>query len=227
LNEQLAVIFDMDGVLVDSYRTHYRSWQMVAASRGRSMSREDFDATFGRTSREIIAALWPESVSSDEDIARLDAQKEAAFREILAADFPAMPGVKPLLESLHAAGFALAVGSSGPPENVDLVLDRLGKRPLFGAVVHGMDVTRGKPDPQVFLLAAERLGVPPGRCAVVEDAPLGIAAAKAAGMASVGLVSTGRSRAILAAADLVAGSLEELSPATFRSLIAGRATSSR
>jgi beta-phosphoglucomutase len=209
----------MDGVLVDSYHAHFLSWQAVAASRGRGMSREEFDATFGRTSREIIVALWPESVSSEEEIARLDAQKEAAFREILAADFPAMPGVEALLASLHAAGFALAVGSSGPPENVDLVLDRLGGRPLFGAVVHGMDVTRGKPDPQVFLLAADRLGIPPKRCAVVEDAPLGIAAARGAGMASVGLASTGRTRATLAAADLVVDRLCELSPATFRELI--------
>jgi len=226
MNEQLAVIFDMDGVLVDSYQAHFQSWRMVAASRGRSMSLEEFDATFGRTSREIIAALWPESASSDEEIARLDAEKEAAFRSILADDFPPMPGVESLLESLHAAGFALAVGSSGPPENVDLVLDRLRKRSLFEAVVHGMDVTRGKPDPQVFLLAAERLGVPPRHCAVVEDAPLGIDAAKAAGMASVGLVSTGRTRAALAAADLVVGSLGKLSPATFRTLIASRAISS-
>jgi beta-phosphoglucomutase len=222
MNEQLAVIFDMDGVLVDSYQAHYQSWQKAAASIGRSMNREEFDATFGRTSREIIAALWRDAVSSEEDIARLDARKEAAYREILAADFPPMPGITELLQSLHAAGFALAIGSSGPPENVALVLDRLGGRALFGTVVDGMDVTRGKPDPQVFLLAAERLGVPSKRCAVVEDAPLGIAAAKAAGMAGVGLVSTGRTREDLAAADLVVDSLAELSPVAFGSLIARR-----
>jgi beta-phosphoglucomutase family hydrolase len=220
MNAQLAVIFDMDGVLVDSYRAHFLSWQEVMAARGRSMSREEFDATFGRTSREVIAALWPEDASSESEIARLDAQKEAAFRRILAADFSVMPGAIALLDSLDAAGFALAVGSSGPPENVNLVLDRLGKRSLFGAVVHGMDVSRGKPDPQVFLLAAQRLAIAPQRCAVVEDAALGIAAAKAAGMASVGLASTGRSRASLSAADLTIERLSELNPAAFRALIA-------
>ncbi len=219
MDDQPAVIFDMDGVLVDSYQAHYQSWQRAAAAAGRTMSLEEFTASFGRTSREIIAALWPEAVASEADIARLDALKEAAFREILAANFPPMPGVEKLLKSLRAAGFALAIGSSGPPENVALVLDRLGGRALFGAVVNGMDVTRGKPDPQVFLLAAERLGVPPCRCAVVEDAPLGIAAAKAAGMASVGLASTGRARRDLAAADLVVDSLTELSPAVFRNLL--------
>jgi beta-phosphoglucomutase-like phosphatase (HAD superfamily) len=97
----------------------------------------------------------------------------------------------------------------------------LGARPLFAAVATARDVTRGKPDPQVFLIAAERLGVPPERCAVVEDAPAGIAAAKAAGMKSVGLASTGRTRELLSAADLVVDFLAELSPAVLRDLIAG------
>jgi len=222
INDRPAVIFDMDGVLVDSYHAHYQSWQRAAATVGKKMSPEEFSATFGRTSREIIAALWPDAVAGEADIARLDALKEAAYREILAADFPPMPGVNELLESLRAAGFALAIGSSGPPENVALVVDRLGGRTLFDAVVHGMDVTRGKPDPQVFLLAAERLGIPPHRCVVVEDAPLGIAAAKAAGMASVGLASTGRARQALAAADLVVDSLAELSPAVLQDLLVRR-----
>ena len=92
-------------------------------------------------------------------------------------------------------------------------------RSLFGAVVTGSDVTRGKPDPQVFLLAAGRLGIPPARCAVVEDAPPGIAAAKAAGMTAVGLASTGRTRQSLAAADLVVDALAELTPERIRDLI--------
>jgi len=227
MNEPLAVIFDMDGVLVDSYDAHFQSWQKVATARGCRMSQGQFDATFGRTSREIIASLWPGMATGEEEIRRIDAEKEAAFREILEAAFPPMPGVESLLESLHAAGFAVAVGSSGPPENVALVLDRLGKRSLFGAVVHGMDVTRGKPDPQVFLLAAERLGVQPKCCIVVEDAALGVAAAKAAGMASVGLASTGRTRESLAQADLTVDRLSELTPATFRTLLVERASERR
>ena len=122
-----------------------------------------------------------------------------------------MPGVHRLLEQLHRAGFRLAVGSSGPPENVDLVLEKLGSRSLFDAVVTATDVTRGKPDPQVFLIAAERLGVPPPRCVVIEDAAAGIAAAHAAGMTSVALASTGRTRQSLAAAELLVDSLDELS----------------
>jgi beta-phosphoglucomutase len=222
MNDKLAVIFDMDGVLVDSYRAHLKSWQRVGAEEGRHVTEEEFAAQFGRTSREIIAGTWGDGRYSDDDIARIDDRKEAAFREILAADFPPMPGVQELLDSLHSAGFALGVGSSGPPENVDLVLDCLGNRTRWGAVVTATDVTRGKPDPQVFLIAAQRMGVSPSRCAVVEDAPAGIQAAKAAGMASIGMASTGRSREILSEADLVVDSLGQLSPAAIRDLVLRR-----
>jgi beta-phosphoglucomutase len=200
---------------------HFQSWRAVAAEEGLALGEGDFATQFGRTNPEIIAVYWGEDRYRDDQVAALGDRKEAAFREILRADFPAMPGARELLRSLRDAGFALAVGSSGPPENVELVLGELGARPLFAAVVTARDVTRGKPDPQVFLIAAERLGVPPERCAVVEDAPAGIAAAKAAGMKSVGLASTGRTREQLAGADLVVDSLAELSPEVLRDLIAG------
>ena len=198
----------MDGVLVDTYRAHYRSWLELAEAEGLSFTEAEFAATFGRTSREIIAHLWGDDRYDDAQIAELDRRKEAAFRRMIEADFPAMPGAGELLRSLHNAGFRLAVGSSGPPENVALVLDRLEARDLFEAVVTVEDVTRGKPDPEVFLIAAKRLGVAPAACAVIEDAPAGVAAANAAGMASVGLLSTGRKPEDLAAADLVVRSLE-------------------
>jgi beta-phosphoglucomutase len=213
MNAPFAVIFDMDGVLVDTYHAHYQSWLMMAEREGLHFTEAEFAVTFGRTSREIIAHFWGEGRYNDAEIAALDVLKEAAFREIIADDFPAMPGAKELLAALYKYGFKLAVGSSGPPENVAMVLDRLGAQQLFGATVTGMDVTRGKPDPQVFQLAAERLGVPPERCIVVEDARPGVQAAHAAGMIAVGLVSTGRTREELAEADLLAATLEELSPA--------------
>jgi beta-phosphoglucomutase-like phosphatase (HAD superfamily) len=125
-----------------------------------------------------------------------------------------------LIASLSRDGFALALGSSGPPENAELVLEKLGVRHLFGAVVTGRDVCKGKPDPEVFLVAASRLGVSPNVCAVVEDAPAGIAAANTCGMASIGLASTGRTHQALASARLVVDSLQELSPPLIQQLIA-------
>ncbi len=214
-----AAIFDMDGVLVDTYQAHFRSWLAVAEPEGLHFSESEFAPAFGRTSREIIAHFWGEGRCGPDEIAALDARKEAAFRRIIERDFPAMPGVVELLSALREAQFQLAVGSSGPPENVGLVLDKLGAGPLFSAIVTGNDVRRGKPDPQVFLLAAERLNVAPARCAVIEDAPAGVAAANAAGMASVGLLSTGRTRDDLAAADAVVAALSEISPVMLQNLI--------
>ena len=222
MKNEYAVIFDMDGVLVDSYHTHYKSWLAMVEPEGLQFSEAEFARTFGRTSREIIAHFWGDRGYDDAEITALDDRKEAAFRRIIAADFPAMPGAGELLQALRQSGFKLALGSSGPPENVDLVLDRLGKRSLFDAIITATDVTRGKPDPQVFLIAAERLGTPAGRCAVIEDAPLGVSAANAAGMTSIALASTGRTRESLSAADLVVDSLAELSPEILRDLTARR-----
>ncbi|MBY0273742.1 HAD family phosphatase [Candidatus Binatia bacterium] len=213
------MIFDVDGVLVDSYDAHFRSWRDVLRERGLDMTEADFADTFGRTSREIIRRFWGDAV--DDATARaIDDRKEALYRDIVREAFPAMEGAITLLDQLHAAGFALAVGSSAPPENVLLTLDGLGRRELFAAVVTGRDVTRGKPDPQVFLLGAERLGVAPERCAVIEDAPAGVRAAAAAGMASVALLGTApRETLVEAGAWATVASLRELSPATLAELI--------
>jgi HAD superfamily hydrolase (TIGR01509 family) len=212
LNERLAQHYRIDGVLVDSYRPHWESWRQTAAEVGRELSETKFVQTFCRTSREIIAEHWGRGALSDVEIAEFDRRKEALYREIVAVDFPAMDGAAELIRSLHADGFRLAVGSSGPPENVAMAIDRLGVASLFQTLVTGADILRGKPDPQVFQIAAERLGVPPVRCAVIEDAPVGIAAANAAGMTSIAFVSTGHTRDSVAAADVIVDSLRELSP---------------
>jgi beta-phosphoglucomutase len=212
-----AVIFDVDGVLVDSYGAHLRSWVLMAREHGLEITEQEFASTFGQTSREIIARFWGPDLDHAAREA-LDARKEAIYRDLIRAEFPAMPGAVALIDALAAEGFLLAVGSSGPPENIELTLDRLGRRHQFRAMVTGRDVTRGKPDPQVFEIAAARLGVPADRCVVVEDAPVGIDAARAAGMASVALVGTVPPER-LAAADLVVRSLRELDPARLSVLL--------
>ena len=216
----LAVIFDVDGVLVDSYNAHYQSWQLLCRERGLEMTHGQFIATFGRTSREIIKELWPEQITTQAAVAEHDDRKEELYRELLTSDFLALDGAVELIDELNEAGFPLAVGSSGPPKNVGLVLDALDRRDVFGdGVVTGDDVTRGKPDPQVFLLGAERIGASPANCVVIEDAPVGVTAAHAAGMKCVAVVSTGRVREKLAAADLVVDTLRELNADIIRGLI--------
>lgn len=220
--QPLAVIFDMDGVLVDSYSAHWQSWHFMADELGKGLTEKQFVSTFGRTSREIIAQHWGSDCLRPAEIAEFDRRKEALYREIVARDFPAMDGAIELIKDLHGAGFRLAVGSSGPPENVALAVRRLGAGPYFDALVTGRDVTRGKPDPQVFLVAADRLGFVPANCAVIEDAPVGIAAANSAGMTSIALLSTGHTTESVAAACLVVRSLRELSAARIAGLIRGQ-----
>ncbi|MFG0327616.1 MAG: HAD family hydrolase [Phycisphaerales bacterium JB037] len=218
-----AVIFDVDGVLVDSYEAHFQSWLTLAEEAGFSFTREQFAATFGRTSRDIIQHFWGEVAEAR--VGPMDDRKEALFRDIVRGDFPAMPGADALIAALHDAGLQLAVGSSGPPENVALVLESLEYGSLIDARVTGMDVSQGKPDPEVFQIAAKRLGCEVGECVVVEDAPAGIEAAHRAGMAAIGLCSTGRTRDELRDADLVVEELCEITPAAVRELIALRAES--
>lgn len=222
MHEAPAVIFDVDGVLVDSYDAHFESYRLLADEHGLAMSQEQFTATFGRTTRETILEVWGDQRISADQIRAMDDRKEAIFREIMRQEFPAMEGAVDLINNLHQAEFPLALGSSGPPENIELIADLLGCRDRLGAVVTGRDVSRGKPDPEVFLVAAGRLGVDPSCCLVIEDAPAGLAAAEAAGMSRVGLASTGRTRRQLAGADLVVDSLRELSPGVIQRLIRQR-----
>jgi len=149
----------------------------------------------------------------------MEAEKERLYQEIITEDFPSMAGMAELLVALHKAEFSLAVGSSGPIENLRIVLEKLDAEKLFTAQVTARDVTLGKPHPEVFLTAAKRMNIPPSQCCVVEDAPAGIEAARAAGMAVVGLASTGRTVELLESADLVVKEVDELSPEIFQRLI--------
>jgi beta-phosphoglucomutase len=216
-NSSRAVIFDVDGVLVDSYRSHLESWVLAARRHGIDITEEQFAKTFGRTSREIIAEFWGDALTA-EQMRAIDDQKEAAYRDLIREHFPAMDGATELVRALHAAGFRLAVGSSGPPENIELSLTGLHCRDAFGVVVTGRDVTRGKPDPQVFQIGAERLGIAPASCVVIEDAPAGVAAARAAGMRCIALLGTATPDQ-LSAADLVVASLRELDPARIEGIL--------
>lgn len=216
-----GVIFDMDGVLVDSYNTHYRSWVNTMRPHGLAVSAEDFARTFGKTAREVIRELWPGRFDDDQ-VGGIDRAKEAEYRRLLGESFPEMPGASELIQSLHDDGFRLAIGSSGPVENVELIRRSLSTGGLFDAAVHGGMVRRGKPDPEVFLIAAQKIGLPPGHCAVIEDSPVGLEAARRAGTLAIGLTGTATRERLLELADHVVDSLRDLTPATIRSLLPRR-----
>jgi beta-phosphoglucomutase len=216
--QAIGVIFDMDGVLVDSYRAHLRSWCVLAEEMGAEITEAQFASSFGRTSREIIRDHF--RLTNPTEIRRLDERKEAIYRDLIRERVPEMPGAVEAVRILHGAGFILGVGSSGPPENVALVCVSLGLRPMLSAIITAADVQRGKPDPQVFLLTAERMGVPARSCVVIEDAPVGIEAGRRAGMGTIGLVGT-HPAAALAAADAVVQHLDELRPELIREVVRG------
>ena len=214
-----GVIFDMDGVLVASGRAHAASWKMLAKSRGRAISDAEFAATFGQSSREIIRTLWGDAIS-DADVRAMDDHKEELYRELITGLVPLTVGVRETLWHLQQAGYSLAVGTSGPRANVELVLRETGMEGFFAAIATGEDVRHGKPAPDVFLLAADRLKIEPRRCVVIEDAPVGIAAAKAAGMSVIGFVGTHPEETLRAAGvDHVATHMREITPEAIASLL--------
>jgi len=211
-----GVIFDMDGVLIDCYRAIFEAWQKMLPGLGLDMTEEQFAPLFGRTNADILAALFPSL--TPERYPLIDKEKETIFREILLADFPGMDGSAELIVALHETGAALAIGSSASPENVQVVLERLSVAERFEATTNGSEITRGKPDPEVFLKTAHKIGVLPSQCVVVEDAPAGVAAARAAGCAVIALTGTAP-RSKLAEADLTVDSLRDLTPEIIKGLL--------
>jgi beta-phosphoglucomutase len=213
-----AVIFDMDGVLIDSYHAHMEAWMKLGEALGHPITEEQFIPTFGRRNPEIFRCLW-DGVVPEGQVPKWSDWKEAAYRDIVRRSFPEMDGAGELLDALKAAGFALAIGSSGPPENVAVALEGLRRAHLFDATVNSTEVTEGKPHPQVFLKAAAKLGVEPRFSAVVEDSLAGLEAARRAGMTPLGLVGTFPKQELVGHAALVVESLRELSPEVIARLI--------
>lgn len=214
---RLGVIFDVDGVLLDSYQMHFECWLSLAEEYGIEITEAEFRSLFGRRGREIARQVWgPEF--PEQQVVSIHRRKQALYRESLQRNLPAMDGAVQLIDALVKAGLVLAVGSSAPPANVEMTLERLGRRQAFSAIVTGSDVTRGKPDPRVFLLAAQRMGIEPSHCAVIEDAPVGIAAAVAGGMTAIALLGTAPADRHTQA-HLVVNSLHQLSPKRIADLI--------
>lgn len=215
---KLGVIFDMDGVLVDSAEAHFQAWTRLSDEISVPFSRDEFEESFGMHNRQILHRWLAHRTLTGERIEAYSAKKEAYYRDVARGCLQPIPGAVALVQGLRQTGFRLAVGSSGPKENVDLALETLGVADAFQAFSTGDDVERGKPHPEVFLKAAERLGLHPGRCLVIEDAPQGIEAGLAAGTRVVA-VCTSRPPEELRDAHLVVRSPSDLSVNVIRRLL--------
>lgn len=212
-----GVLWDLDGTLVDSGDYHWRAWRDIMAAEGRGLTYEQFLASFGQKNDRILRAWFGDDIS-DELIDRIGDAKEAEYRRLAReGGLTPLPGARAWVERLHEDGWRQAIASSAPRANVEVMLSALALDGYFDAVVSAEDVTAGKPDPQVFLAAAGKLGIPPAGCIVVEDAAAGIEAARRGGMRSIGV-----SRTATLNADLFVRSLEELSEDAFDRLLARR-----
>lgn len=212
-----AVIFDLDGVLVDTARFHYLAWQRLADEEGVPFDREFNERFKGVSRRECVRMLFPDR-PDPEKLTSLATRKNEYYKEMVETLTPAdlFEGARPLIEELRRAGVLTAIASVS--KNTARVVEKLEVQALFDAVVDGNDVVNSKPAPDVFLLTAERLVVAPGECVVLEDAQAGVVAAHAAGMPAVGIGSPQR----LHQAQCVVASVREISVAMLIDVVEGR-----
>lgn len=188
--QQKAVIWDLDGTLIDSVAYHWQSWQSVMEAEQFVYTHADFVADFGKRNDEILR-LRVDPAMSDAEIARIALAKEEQYRHLVRTQGLALlPGGADWLKQLQEDGWLQALGTSAPRGNVEAVFDAIPMSHYFTAVMSSEQVKQGKPAPDVFLAAAEKMGVAPEHCLVVEDAPAGIEAARRTGMKAVGVRTT-------------------------------------
>jgi HAD superfamily hydrolase (TIGR01509 family) len=211
-----AVLWDMDGTLVDSREYHWRAWQTAMADERLSVTKEQFLASFGQRNDTILSG-WLGPAAEPELTRRIGDAKEAEYRKLVADEgIEFLPGAGEWMRALRRAGWRQAIASAAPRLNVEAIVRALELTGLLDALVSAEDVRAGKPDPDVFLIAATRVGVPPERCVVVEDAAAGIEAGRRAGMRCIGVGGDA-----LRAADVVVPALDRLAPDAFDRLIGG------
>jgi HAD superfamily hydrolase (TIGR01509 family) len=207
----------MDGTLIDSEQFHWTSWRDTMAKEGSPITHDQFLSSFGQRNDSIIPQ-WLGSAATPERINRISKAKEALYRELVRKNgISALPGVRNWVDRLHERGWLQAIASAAPRPNIDVVLEVLGATHYFQGIVSAEDVRRGKPDPEVYLTAASRVGVSPHSCIVVEDAAAGIEGARSAGMRSIGVSRNGKHPS----ADVVVQSLDLLNSQAFETLLKG------
>lgn len=194
-----AIIFDLDGVLVNSAPFHRAAFEEIFAPFG--IQTFEYSLFAGWRTRDVVVKVLSDAGCevTDEEIDGAAAEKSRLARERMAAADPVVPGCAELLQTLKNQGLTLALASSGSPASVAAFFESTGVRPLFQSVLTGGDVQHAKPDPEIYSRTCEQLGLDPADCLVVEDAPAGVAAACRAGVLAVGIQGTCRPEALLEA----------------------------
>jgi beta-phosphoglucomutase family hydrolase len=184
-----TILWDMDGVISDSYHFHFAAWQETFAKRGIELTKEAFNELFGTRNDFIVGTIMGRELS-ESDVKIILEEKEENFRRRATGNIKPFPGVIRLLNDIKKGNFKLGLVSSAPKDNIDLVLSELNLRDIFNCVVFGQEVSESKPSPQIYLSATKKLEVVPKDCVVIEDSPLGVKAAKAAGMKCLAITNT-------------------------------------
>lgn len=189
-NTPFAVLFDMDGVLVDNTNFHINAWLQFSQRHGRPITKEQYlENINGRVSADAMAYMFGRTVSTDE-LVEFTEEKEGIYRELYSQHLRPTTGLISFLDALKAENVRLAVGTSAPASNVLFTLDGLSIRSYFNAIVDSGMIRHGKPNPEIYLTAADRVGIDPARCVVFEDALAGIEAGMRAGMTVIALATT-------------------------------------
>jgi beta-phosphoglucomutase family hydrolase len=203
-----AILWDMDGVIADSYSFHFAAWQETFAKRGIRFTRAAFDKLFGARNDYIIGTIIGRELP-DKDIKIIVEEKEENFRRKATGNIKPFPGAISLLHAIKKGNLKLGLVSSAPKDNIDLILSECNLKDIFSCVVFGQEVSEGKPSPEIYLLAAKKLESIPNDCIVIEDSPLGVKAAKTAGMKCLAITNT-HPRQKLEEADKTVDSLENV-----------------
>lgn len=185
----MVFIFDMDGVIVDNHAWHFKAWAEFGKRHGLNISEASFISYFGSTNHLVLKALFGNN-TTEEKITAWGNEKETIYREIYKPFIKPVDGLPAFLKSAHKLGIPIALATSAPFENVKFTLEMLGIEKYFSVITDSSDVSRGKPDPQVYLITASKLGVQPADCVVFEDSFPGIESAHAASMRVIGVATT-------------------------------------
>tara|TARA_B100001057_G_scaffold420870_1_gene441504 strand:+ start:424 stop:1098 length:675 start_codon:yes stop_codon:yes gene_type:complete len=192
-NHPIGVIFDWDGVIIDSHNQHELSWQRLAKEHNKDLPNNFFKETFGMRNESIIPKFFNNWIdtNNNKEVKILADRKEEIYRQIITQNgITPLEGVKELLASLKSQKIRCSIGSSTPIKNIETVINIIGLSDYFDAITAAEDVSNGKPDPEVFLKASKKIGIAPENCIVFEDAHVGIQAAIAAGMKVVAVATT-------------------------------------
>lgn len=218
--KDIAIIFDMDGVIVDNHQYHLQSWLSFFERQGIRMTEAEYkEKVNGRVMHTILPQLLNRPLSTEE-IRTLGEQKEIEYRDLYRTAIQPMPGLIDFLEELRQQDIPRAIATSAPPANVEFTLANTQLGSYFPVIVDDTMVTTGKPDPEVYLKSAEQLEMPPERCIVFEDAILGIQAGKRAGMPVVALATTHtREELEVTEANYIVDTFEGLTTNTLREVL--------